>query len=59
MKDTAIVVNCGRGGIVDEDALLQALQSGGIAAAGLDVLRKEGGTPRLMLEQRSNRSSPL
>jgi glyoxylate/hydroxypyruvate reductase len=37
MKSTAILVNTSRGGTVDHDALHQALSSGQIAAAGLDV----------------------
>jgi D-3-phosphoglycerate dehydrogenase / 2-oxoglutarate reductase len=37
MKEGVIVVNCARGGIIDEDALLQALESGKVAAAALDV----------------------
>jgi D-3-phosphoglycerate dehydrogenase / 2-oxoglutarate reductase len=37
MKDGVIVVNCARGGIIDEDALLSALESGKAAAAALDV----------------------
>jgi D-3-phosphoglycerate dehydrogenase len=37
MKDGVIVINCARGGIIDEDALLSALESGKVAAAGLDV----------------------
>ena len=41
MKDTACVINCGRGGTIDESALTRALQSGQIAAAGLDVMEKE------------------
>ncbi len=41
MKDGVIVVNCARGGIVDEDALLSALESGKVRAAALDVFSKE------------------
>ncbi len=37
MKDGVIVVNCARGGVIDEDALLSALESGKVAAAALDV----------------------
>lgn len=40
-KPGAILVNCSRGGIVDEEALVAALKSGKIAATGNDVMRKE------------------
>lgn len=45
MKDGVIIINCSRGGTIDEDALLQALNSGKVAAAGLDVFDNEP-TPR-------------
>lgn len=45
MKDTAFVVNVARGGIVDEDALVEALDAGEIAGAGLDVLAEEPPDP--------------
>lgn len=41
MKDSAILVNIGRGGLVVTDALVEALQSGGIAGAGVDVTDPE------------------
>lgn len=41
MKDGVIVVNAARGGTIDEEALLGALNNGKVAAAGLDVFENE------------------
>ncbi|MCW6035481.1 phosphoglycerate dehydrogenase [Spirulina subsalsa FACHB-351] len=41
MKPTARIINCSRGGIVDEDVLAKALKEGRIAGAALDVFNEE------------------
>lgn len=40
-EEPMIVVNCARGGILDEDALLMALENGAVLGAGLDVYEQE------------------
>jgi glycerate dehydrogenase len=41
MKSSAVLINCARGGVVDERAMAEALREGGIAGAGVDVLSAE------------------
>ena len=41
MKDGVILINCARGGLYNEEALLEGLKSGRIAMAGIDVFDKE------------------
>lgn len=41
MKQGVFIINCGRGGVVDETALLEALKTGKVAGASLDVFETE------------------
>jgi glycerate dehydrogenase len=53
MKPTAVLINCARGGVVDESALVDALREGNLAGAGVDVLSGEPpaqGNPLLELD---------
>jgi len=52
MKADALLINTARGGLIEDAALIEALQKGLIAGAGLDALREEpprGGSPLLDL----------
>lgn len=52
MKKGVAIVNCSRGGTIDEDALIEALDSGKVAFAGLDVFENEP-TPKEALLKHS------
>lgn len=54
MKPSAILINCARGPMVDEDALIEALNTGKLAAAGLDVTDPEPVEPNSDLFKLSN-----
>lgn len=50
MKDGVRVINCARGGIIDEHALKEAIKSGKVAGAALDVFEQEPPEERDLLE---------
>ena len=54
MKPTGVVINTSRGGVIEETALAEALISGTIAAAGLDVMEHEPPDPNDPLLQIEN-----
>lgn len=54
MKPSAMFINAGRGPSQDEEALIEALQTGEIAGAGLDVFEVEPGDPENPLFQMDN-----
>ncbi len=57
-KPSLVLVNAARGGIVDEEALYDALKEGRIAAAGLDVFAKEPCTDSPLFELESVVATP-
>jgi D-3-phosphoglycerate dehydrogenase len=50
MKDGVRVVNCARGGVIDENALREAIKSGKVAGAALDVFEQEPPEDRELVE---------
>jgi D-3-phosphoglycerate dehydrogenase len=57
MRRKPILINCARGGLVDEEALVNALDSGQVSAAGLDVLNDE--SPDLRTSKLTGRSNVI
>ena len=58
MKETAFIINCARGGIIDENDLYNALKNGKIAGAALDVYEEEPPTRRDLFELDNFLASP-
>jgi D-3-phosphoglycerate dehydrogenase len=58
MKAGSVLINCARGGVVNEVALAEALQSGQISCAGVDVFENEPPTNDLMISQDNCSLSP-
>ena len=58
MKQSAFLVNCARGALVDENALLAAIEDGKIAGAALDVYSKEPPECRELVEHPKVLSTP-
>ncbi len=50
MKEGVILINCARGGLYNEEALLEGLKNGKIAMAGIDVFNKEPATDHPFLD---------
>lgn len=58
MKPTSILINTGRGPVVDSVALAAALEAGGIGAAGLDVYEGEPDVPQRLLDAPNTALTP-
>jgi D-3-phosphoglycerate dehydrogenase len=58
MKDGVRIINCARGGIIDENALYEALSSGKVAGAALDVFGEEPPTDWKLLKLENVIGSP-
>ncbi len=50
MKPTAMIVNCARGGVIDEKALLEAVNGGLLAGAAIDVFTQEPALDSILLK---------
>ena len=52
MKDRVRIINCSRGGVIDEEALVRAIRSGKVAGAAVDVWDDEPATGSPLLDMR-------
>jgi D-3-phosphoglycerate dehydrogenase len=50
MKPTAMIINCARGGVIDEQALYEALEEGHLAGAAVDVFSSEPAIGNILLK---------
>jgi phosphoglycerate dehydrogenase-like enzyme len=57
MRRSPILINCARGALIDEAALVSALDTGQVSAAGLDVLAEE--SPDLRASKLSGRANVI
>jgi D-3-phosphoglycerate dehydrogenase len=57
-KPGALLINVSRGGVVDTDAVIAAIQSGHLAAVALDVLENEPAVPEALLYSEDNIVTP-
>ncbi|MBN2097449.1 MAG: phosphoglycerate dehydrogenase [Candidatus Omnitrophica bacterium] len=58
MKKGVRIINCARGGIIDEQALLKGIQSGKVAGCALDVFEKEPPQQSSLLQQENVVATP-
>ena len=58
IKKGAILINCARGGLIDEPALVEALETGQLFSAGLDTFSKEPPNNASLLESENTVISP-
>ncbi|MCK5065053.1 MAG: D-2-hydroxyacid dehydrogenase [Candidatus Fermentibacteraceae bacterium] len=58
MKDGVVIVNCARGGTINETSLLEALNSGKVFAAGVDVFEEEPAKDNPLVKHGSTVATP-
>jgi len=51
LKPTARIINCARGGLIDEEAVVKAIRSGGLAGAAFDVFANEPATDSPLFQE--------